>query len=90
MCWIRDPEKTYSRADPGFRGQNSARSRIRIYKLGKWLCKITFPNNAPMMLVILCEGESLSLAWRHTVKAHVQAITCLAVQGSRFITGKYF
>ncbi len=43
-----------------------------------------------MMFVIMREGESLSLAWRHTVKAHVQAITCLAVQGSRLITGKLF
>jgi len=32
-------------------------------------------------------GEDLRLSWRHTSRAHTQAITCLAMQGSRLLTG---
>ena len=48
---------------------------------------IPYPGHVIDVMFCWSIGESLSLAWRHTVKAHVQAITCLAVQGSRLITG---
>jgi len=32
-------------------------------------------------------GEDLQLAWKHSSRAHMQSITCLAVQGNKLITG---
>jgi len=32
-------------------------------------------------------GEELRLAWRQSSRAHTQAVTCLALQGNRLVTG---
>jgi len=63
-------------SNPGLSAAGSNYSRLR-----------TLSTNSLDTDSIYSLGESVSLTWKHTVKAHIQSITCVAVAGSRLITG---
>ena len=57
-------------------GATPRRSRVRS------MSSLSLDNDS-----VCSWGEALRLQWRHSAKAHVQPITCLAVQGGRIVTG---